>query len=118
MIKYRKIINMSLVTYTISIYQKKRKCQYDTDTNMSISTIYQPGPDLRGARGWGSKPPTDRGPPTKPFVFYFSLMMVVYETKLRLSSYARMSVCETRICSARQFHRPVHCFSRPMPTSL
>jgi len=43
MIKYRKITDISLVTDTISIYRKNRyiKCRYDTDTDISISAIYQ-----------------------------------------------------------------------------
>jgi len=43
MIKYRKITNISVVTDTISIYRKHLylKCRYDTDTDMSISAIYQ-----------------------------------------------------------------------------
>jgi len=39
------------------------------------------GPGLReGAGSQGPRPPTDRGPLAKPFIFYFSLMIVVYET--------------------------------------
>jgi len=35
------------------------------------------GPDLRGGRGRGTgpRPPTNKGPPAKPFIFYFSLMI-------------------------------------------
>jgi len=30
------------------------------------------GPDLRGCPGGpGPRPPTNKGPPTKPFIFYF-----------------------------------------------
>ena len=36
------------------------------------------GSDLRGPRG--PRPPINRGPPTKPFKFYFSLMIDAYET--------------------------------------
>ena len=38
-----------------------------------------PGPDLRG-RGPGPRLPSNSAPPTKPFVFYFSLMIDAYET--------------------------------------
>jgi len=37
------------------------------------------GPDL-GAGDSGLSPPTNRGPLTKPFQFYFSLMIDAYET--------------------------------------
>ena len=36
-----------------------------------------PGPDLRGA---DPRHPTNRGPPTKQFIFYFSIMIDAYET--------------------------------------
>ena len=37
------------------------------------------GPDLRGVPGGPSpRPPTNRGPPTKPFIFYFSFMTVAF----------------------------------------
>jgi len=40
------------------------------DTNM-------PGPDLRGgAGGPGHRPPTNRGPPTKPFIFFSFVICV------------------------------------------
>jgi len=39
------------------------------------------GPDLRGDPGGpGPRPPTNRGPPTKPVIFYLSFMLVVYKT--------------------------------------
>ena len=34
----------------------------------------------RGAGGPRHRPPTNRGLPTKPFIFYFSLMIDAYET--------------------------------------
>jgi len=37
------------------------------------------GPDFRGQR-LGPQASTNRGPSTKPFIFYFSLMIVAYET--------------------------------------
>jgi len=39
-------------------------------------------------------------------------MIVVYETA---TYFLLKRMCETRIGSARQFHRPVHCFSAPTP---
>ena len=35
---------------------------------------------FKGAGGPGSMPPTNRGPPTKQFISYFSLMVDAYET--------------------------------------
>ena len=42
MSKYGNITDISLVIDKISIYRKSRylKCRYDTDTNISISTIF------------------------------------------------------------------------------
>jgi len=37
-------------------------------------------PDFRGPRGPSPRPPTNRGPPIKPFIFYFSLMIDAYES--------------------------------------
>ena len=37
------------------------------------------GLDLRG-RGPGPRPPTNRGPPIRPVIFYSSFMLVVYKT--------------------------------------
>ena len=36
------------------------------------------GPDLRAQLV--PRPPTNRGPPTEPFIFYLSLMIDAYET--------------------------------------
>ena len=45
------------------------------------NSAIDPGPDLRGAGGPGPcRHPTNREPPTKPFIFYFSLMIDAYET--------------------------------------
>jgi len=35
---------------------------------------------FKGAGGPGPRPPTNRGPPTELFIFYFSLMIDAYET--------------------------------------
>ena len=48
-------------------------------TDMDIRLIPS-GPDLRGSRGPGHRPPTTRGPPTKPVILYLSFMLVVYKT--------------------------------------
>jgi len=38
-------------------------------------------PDLSlGGRGRGPRPPTNRVPPNKPFIFYFSLMIDAHDT--------------------------------------
>jgi len=41
-----------------------------------VADVTLPGPDLRV----GGRAPTNRGPHTKPFVFYFSPMIDAYET--------------------------------------
>ena len=42
-----------------------------------VELLWVTGPDLRG--GLGPRLPPTKGPPTKPYIFYFSLMINAYE---------------------------------------
>ena len=55
-----------------------------TSVKPCVLVQYFPGPDLRGG-GIGLRPSTNRGLPTKPFIFYFSIMIDAYETMTLLS---------------------------------
>jgi len=76
--EYQIIISINVSSIT-TVYSSTVKC-----TTVSVSVIVAqgyPGPDLReGAKGPGPRPPTNKGFPTKPFIFYFSLMIDAYET--------------------------------------
>ena len=53
------------------------------ETVISSSLIelpYAHGRGFKGPRGPGPRPPINRGPPTKPVIFYLSFMLVVYKT--------------------------------------
>jgi len=47
---------------------------------LSYLSMFFTGPDLRGQGDTGPKHPTNRRPPIKPFIFYFSLVIDAYET--------------------------------------
>ena len=49
----------------------QRRCQSFKQVALEMSGA---GPDLGGSQGaQGPRPPTKRGPPTKPFNFYFAI---------------------------------------------
>jgi len=50
-----------------------------TETSLGSADLSL-GAGFKGGRGPGHRPPTNGGPPTKPFIFYFSLMIDAYET--------------------------------------
>ena len=45
-----------------------------------VATLPENRAEFKGAGGPGPRPSTNRGPPTKPVIFYLSFMLVVYET--------------------------------------
>ena len=57
-----------------------QKLQIIYPKQSALDQVTHSGPDLRGGRGPGPRPPTNRGPPTKPDIVYLSFMLVVYKT--------------------------------------
>jgi len=70
-----------------------------------------PGPDLRGSRPQASHR-------QRASHQTLHMLFLAHDSCLRNRNLVLMHACVTRIGSARQFHRPVHCFSRPKDYKL
>jgi len=71
-----------------------------------------PGPDLRG-RGPGPRPPTNRGPPTKPVIFYCRSCHSVYKTDSLTHSRTALHWFESYLVGRRQHVHTPATFSSP-----
>jgi len=96
-----------LQTYKVwSVMQEKvykKRIKY-VDEMFAQPVSVEPGPDLRGAQG--PQAPTNRGPPTKPFIFYLSFNRPSYALLTsRINSFPfLMKAALENICLSNAMH--------------